>query len=111
MNNIKEIEKTYPEVGEHLYLSNQPTGNYYLDAVKTPFTVAEVTETHVVVRRCRLIFHNGCYYDSIADEIVDNPAGELVTLHFNKKVGWYESPIKYGRVAHFGEWKHYPYKD
>ena len=44
--------KFYPEVGTKLYLS-QRTGNYYVDMVKTPYTVIGVASGKVLVHAQR----------------------------------------------------------
>ena len=38
----ERIPKTYPRVGDKLYLQ-QRTGSYYVDLVKRPYTVIGVT--------------------------------------------------------------------
>ncbi len=71
--------KFYPEVGTKLYLS-QRTGNYYVDMVKTPYTVIGVSSGKVLVQECQLIFNGPRYYDTIADDIKADPNGEVLTL-------------------------------
>ena len=71
--------KFYPEVGTKLYLS-QRTGNYYVDMVKTPYTVIGVSSGKVLVQECQLVFNGPRYYDTIADDIKADPNGEVLTL-------------------------------
>lgn len=107
------MEKYFPKVGEHLYL-RQSTGNSWVDMVKDPYTVVNVTPSRVVVRECKLLFKGDRYYDTVADEIEDDPNGELKVLHWAPKKGrWQvdEYGTGYPEFAVFGEWKHQPYLD
>lgn len=105
--------KFYPEVGTKLYLS-QRTGNYYVDMVKTPYTVIGVSSGKVLVQECQLIFNGPRYYDTIADDIKADPNGEVLTLSWApKKERWQIDKYKtsYPSVAFFGAWEHQPYLD
>ena len=106
-------QKWFPKVGDHLYLS-QRTGNFYVDLVKNPYTVVEVTPQVVRIRACKLIFNGPRYYDTIADEIQDDPNGEILDLHWApKKQQWQIDKYHtgYPDIAFFGEWAHQPYLD
>ena len=107
-----KTEKFLPEVGAHLYLS-QRTGDYWVDSVKRPYTVIGVTSKEVKIQRCKLIFHGLRYYDTVADEIEADPAGEIATLHWSPSRGaWILSSCpgdRYPEIAFFGEWVHAPY--
>lgn len=105
--------KFYPEVGTKLYLS-QRTGNYYVDMVKTPYTVIGVASGKVLVQECQLIFNGPRYYDTIADDIKADPNGEVLALSWApKKERWQIDKYKtgYPSVAFFGAWEHQPYLD
>jgi hypothetical protein len=105
--------KFYPEVGTKLYLS-QRTGNYYVDMVKTPYTVIGVSSGKVLVQECQLIFNGPRYYDTIADDIKADPNGEVLTLSWApKKERWQIDKHKtgYPSIAFFGKWEYYPYID
>jgi hypothetical protein len=105
--------KFYPEVGTKLYLS-QRTGNYYVDMVKTPYTVIGVSSGKVLVQECQLIFNGPRYYDTIADDIKADPNGKVLTLSWApKKERWQIDKYKtgYPSVAFFGNWEHQPYLD
>ena len=96
--------KFYPEIGTKLYLS-QRTGNYYVDMVKTPYTVIGVSSGKVLVQECQLIFNGPRYYDTIADDIKADPNGEVLTLSWApKKERWQIDKYKtgYPSVAFFG---------
>lgn len=107
----------YPKVGDHLYL-RQYTNNMWVDSVKRPYTVIKVDYTHdiVTVQECKLIFHGPVYYDTVADEIVENPAGRTLELRFANTKKYHEKWVEKGRsladyplTAVFGYWKHEPY--
>ncbi len=104
-------EKIYPNVGDHLYLS-QHTGNMWVDEVRNPYTVIKVTPKHVTVQECKLIFNGPRYYDTLPDRIEENPEGRCYDLNWApKKKRWqidrYNSG--YPQIAHFGEWDYAPY--
>ena len=106
-------EKYYPQVGEHLYLS-QVTGHYYVDIVKRPYTVIEVNKNEVKVQSCKLIFNGVRYYDTVADDIEEDKEGEILTLHWApKKKKWQIDKYNtgYPEYAYFGKWEHFPYLD
>lgn len=107
----------YPNIGDHLYL-RQYTGNCWVDEVKRPYTVIGVSIYHdtVTIQECELVFNGPRYYDTIADEIRENPNGRIMTLRFaNAKrypEKWVEQGVPltdYPLVAVFGRWEHQPY--
>ena len=108
------MEKFYPQVGDKLYLS-QRTGSYYVDAVRKPYTVVEVTKSMVKVQECKCIFSGPRYYDTLPDSIEDDPSGKIVDLRWAPKRGvWQdasEGKNSYPEIAFFGEWDFYPYLD
>lgn len=105
--------KFYPEVGDKLYLS-QVTGNYMVDMVKTPYTVIGVNKSHVIIQACKLIFNGPRYYNTLADDIQEDPQGEILSLNWApKKKCWQIDKYKtgYPEIAYFGKWKFQPYLD
>ena len=77
-------EKTYPKVGDKLYL-RQFTGNDYVDMVKRPYTVVEVNKTTIKVQECNLIFNGPRYYDTLPDDIVEDKNGRIEELTWHPK--------------------------
>jgi len=125
------VEKTYPKVGDELYL-RQFTGRSYIDEVKRPYTVMEVSTAKVVVQSCKLIapVYHCCgnkfldrpdlegervfFYDTVAETIEPDPFGRIETLTWHAKRGMWgtEGPdSNYPEYAVFGEYKHQPYLD
>lgn len=107
------MAKTYPAVGEHLYLS-QASGGCYVTAVKDPYTVISVTKSAVYVQEAKCIFHGPVYYDTIADDFEEDPTGRILKLSWSPKYSrWQVDQYKtgYPKVAHFGSWQHFPYLD
>lgn len=104
--------KHTPTVGEHLYIYT-PCNMYYVRMVRNPYTVAEVKGNTIKIREARCIFYGARYYDTLADDIVDDPNGSILTFRWSeKKQRWQESPAgSYPRVAVFGEWDYQPYLD
>lgn len=108
-----KIEKTFPKVGDELYLQ-QRTGNYWVDMVKRPYTVIGVTNSTVIVQSAKCIFNGPQYYDTLADDIVADPNGEIVVLHWSAKKGkWQNSKdcAGYPEYAFFGKYEFQPYLD
>lgn len=124
-------EKTFPNVGDKCYL-RQFTGSYYIDAVRHPYTVIEVTPTRVVVQECKLIapvYHctgnpymdrpdlegqRVFFYDTVAEEILPDPAGQTKDLTWHPKRGLWGTPgpeSSYPQFAIIGEYDHQPYLD
>ena len=125
------MEKTFPKIGDKLYL-RQFTGSYYIDMVKRPYTVVGVTPTKVLVQECKLIapvYHctgnpaldrpdlegkRVFFYDTVAEKIEEDPDGEIEELTWHSKRGLWGTKggdEDYPQYAIFGEWIHYPYTD
>ena len=105
------IEKYYPKVGDHLYLS-QKTGNYYVDIVKRPYTVIGVSKSKITIQSAKLIFNGPQYYDTLPDDITEDTEGEILTLSWAPKKGrWQNDEYKtgYPSIAFFGRWEYFPY--
>lgn len=134
-NQVKEknnvMSKTFPKVGDHLYL-RQFTGSSYVDLVKRPYTVIDVTNKTVVVQECKLIapvYHcvgnprldcpdlegkRVFFYDTVAEKIEADPQGNIETLTWHPRKGLWGTPgpdSSYPEYAIIGEWKHFPYLD
>lgn len=126
-----EKEKTYPKVGDELYL-RQFTGRYYVDAVKRPYTVIGVSTAKVTVQECELIApiyelsgnpnldrpdlegQRVFFYDTVAETIKPDPHGriEILTWHAKRGMWGTEGPdSNYPEYAVFGSHKHFPYLD
>ena len=124
-------EKFLPNVGDKLYL-RQFTGSCYVDMVKRPYTVVEVTPTKVLVQSCKLIapVYHCCgnpyldrpdlegqrvfFYDTVAESIEEDKNGRIEELTWHPHRGMWGTPgpeSSYPEYAIFGEWKHYPYLD
>lgn len=124
-------EKTYPQVGDKLYL-RQFTGSYYVDMVKMPYTVIGVTPTKVLVQECNLIapiYHctgNPYYdrpdlegqrvffYDTVAESIEEDTNGRIKELTWHGRRGMWGTEGRdadYPQYAIFGKWEHQPYLD
>ena len=104
------MEKTYPEIGTHLYLY-QPKGGYYVTAVRDPYTVIGIDGGRVIIQAARPVFYGVRYFNTLADDIVADPNGQIVTLNYAPKDGVWKESGKYGRVAVFGDWAYFPYLD
>ena len=103
--------KFYPEVGTKLYLS-QRTGDYYVDMVKIPYTVIGTVSGKLLVQECQLIFNGPRYYDTLPDEIKEDPNGKVLALSWAPKKGcWQIDKHKtgYPSIAFFNGWKYEPY--
>ena len=77
--------KTYPKVGDHLYLSTL-SGDFYGDLVRRPYTVVEVNKGIVKVQKCQLIFNGPRYYNTMADDIKEDKNGKIDFKEFQKLV-------------------------
>ena len=107
------MDKFYPEIGTPLYLS-QKTGRYYVDIVKTPYTVIGTNHGKVQIQECKLIFTGPRYYDTLPDDIKPDPNGEILELSWApKNERWQIDKYKtgYPSIAYFGEAKYQPYLD
>lgn len=104
-------EKYYPQIGEHLYLS-QKTGNHYVDMVKRPYTVIDVSKSKITIQSAKLVFNGPQYYDTLPDDIVEDKEGEILTLSWAPKKGCWQNDIYktgYPSIAYFGKWEFFPY--
>lgn len=123
--------KVLPKVGDKLYL-RQFTGSYYVDMVKRPYTVVEVSPTKVVVQECKMtppVYHccgnpyldrpdlegqRVWFYDTVAETIEPDPFGRTKELTWHSHREMWGTPGRdqdYPEYAIFGEYKHYPYLD
>lgn len=103
--------KTYPKVGDKLYLQ-QRTGNYWVDMVKRPYTVVEVTPTNVIIQECKLVFNGPRYFDTLPDGIEADPCGVKETLYWKptKEMWGTKGRVSdYPQYAIFGNWEYQPY--
>ena len=125
--------KIYPKVGDEVYL-RQFTGRYYIDMVKRPYTVIEVSPTKVLVQSAKLIFpifhyipgvmdkyyeqfdgKRVCFYDTVAESIEPDPDGHIEELTWHSRKGMWGTR---GRDADYPEYmivgagyQHQPYLD
>ena len=109
--NQNQTEKFYPEAGTKLFLSRS-TGDSWVDMVKYPYTVVGQKAGRLLVRECKLVFNGPRYYDTVADEILDDPNGEVIALSWSRKHGRWQFDryqTGYPQIAHFGRWDHQPY--
>lgn len=107
------MSKFYPQVGDKLYLS-QRTGRTYVDMVKIPYTVIKVEKKYIYVQSCKLIFNGDVYFDTLPDDIIEDPNGEIKKLTWRpKKEMWAidEFNTGYPEFAFFGKWEYFPYLD
>ena len=123
------MEKFYPEAGTKLYLQ-QRTGDYFVDMVKTPYTVIGRKGGKLLVQSCKLIapvYHcvgdsrldrpdlegqRVFFYDTVAESIEPDPDGEVLELSWAPKRGrWQIDRYKtgYPEIANFGKYEHQPY--
>jgi len=108
-------EKFYPNVGDHLYL-RQLTGNEWVDMCRYPYTVIKVDKNRVWVQSCELVFNGPRYYDTLPDDIKEDPYGDVRELKWSnaKKLGgaWVYKNYPgdtYPSFAVFGEWDYQGY--
>lgn len=130
------MEKFYPEVGTKLYLQ-QRTGSYYVDAVKTPYTViGKGKGGKLLVQSCkytwpvfeadpkwdesekeyyaRFVGTRCMFYDTIPEKIEPDISGDIIALSWSSKKGrWQYDRFKtgYPQIAVFGEYVYFPYLD
>ena len=97
--------KTYPEVGTPLYLAN------WYCSTKDPYTVIAVESGRVIVQAARCIFYGRRYFNTLADDIVADPNGRVISLNYAPKRGEWKESGKYGRTAVFGRYAYEPYLD
>lgn len=105
-------EKGEHFIGEKLYLYT-PSNAYWAAMVRNPYTVIGVDGNNMTVQEAGLIFNGPRYYDTLPDDIVEDPNGRIVKLRWSdKKERWQESPAgSYPKVAVFGKWDYQPYLD
>ena len=108
---MENKEKTFPNVGDELYLARR-TGNRWCDMVKDPYTVIAVTKTCVTIQEAKPLFNGPRYFDSLADGIVADPNGRVLKLHWSPKRGEWQVDV-YGTgtpsYAVFGRYAYQPY--
>lgn len=122
--------KQMPKVGDRGYL-RQFTGSHYVDMVKRPVTVVEVSPNKIVVQHAKLIapvYHcvgnpyldrpdlegqRVFFYDTVAESIEPDPHGqtEELTWHGKRsKWGTKGNDSDYPEYLILGEgYKHQPY--
>lgn len=105
------MAKFYPEIGDKLYLQQMPSGNYYADIVKQPYTVILVEDKQIIVQRAKLIFDGPRYYDSYPRDIQPDPNGSKEALRWSVKNDAWITDNGYPWIAHFGEYDFVPYMD
>ena len=105
------MDKFYPEVGTKLYLWT-PCNDSWVAMIRKPYTVIGKEKRKVLIQRCKLIFNGVRYYDTLPDEIQEDPQGQVRKLSWApKKCRWQvdENRSGYPEVAVFGEWDYQPY--
>jgi hypothetical protein len=126
-------EKVFPKIGDQCYL-RQFTNSYYVDIVKRPVTVIDVTPNSVFVQYANLIapvYHctgnpymdrpdlegqRVFFYDTVAESIEPNPYGRIEELSWHSKKGLWGTKNRpdseYPQYLIVGEgYKHQPYLD
>lgn len=78
--------KHIPVKDEHLYLYT-PCSDYWVSSVRKPYTVESVNKTGTVcvVRAALPVFNGPQYYDTLPDDIVDDPNGITMKLRWSEK--------------------------
>jgi hypothetical protein len=102
-------------VGTPLYLS-QRTGDYWVDMVKKPYTVIDIKPNEIIIQEALCVFNGPRYYDTLADDIVANPYGKVVTLKKSRAKKYKDQWVyhsypgsTYPYVATFGAYDYQPY--
>ncbi len=100
------MSKHIPTVGEHLYMES-------VLGSRIPYTVEEVKGNVATIRQARCIFNGARYFNTLADDIVDDPYGTRMRVRWSeKKQIWQQTPAgSYPKVAVFGRWDYEPYYD
>ena len=128
----QKTTKTLPNIGDQLYL-RQFTGSYYIDMVKRPYTVIDVTPTKVIIQAAKLVYpvfkydpsymnhyykqFDGCrvgFYDTVAESIEPDPNGTIEELVWHPKRGLWGTAgpdSSYPEYAIIGKYEHQPYLD
>lgn len=124
------MEKTYPKVGEELFL-RKFTGRYYIDMVKRPYTVIGVRDDMITVQECKLIYpmfeydpekmsdyyekfdgKRVCFFDTVAEGAEPDRNGRIEELSWDpKREMWGSIDSNNPLYAVFGKYEHQPYID
>lgn len=125
------MERFIPEIGTPLYLQ-QRTGSYYVDQVKTPYTVIGYKSGKVIIQSCKMtppVYHcvgnphldrpdlegkRVWFYDTVAETIEPDPNGETLELNWSPKHETWQIDqyhTGYPDFAHFGKYEYFPYLD
>lgn len=106
-----EKRRYYPEVGTPLYLQSR-CGDSWVDRVKTPYTVIQVTKRNIFIQSCNLVFKGDRYYDTLPDEILPDSEGEILRLSWAPSKGVWQIDkyhTGYPEYAYFGKYEYAPY--
>lgn len=127
-------EKYIPTVGEQCYI-RQFTRSYYVDLVKTPYTVIAVSKNEIVLQAAKLIYpifkydpdtmtdyykqfdgRRVCFFDTVAESIEPDPTGKILHFSWHGRKGLWGtagmSDRDYPSYAIFGQgYQHMPYLD
>lgn len=105
------MNKVMYEIGTKLYLS-QRTGDYYVDLVKTPYTVIGYTCGKMLIQQAKCNFPSPRYFDTLPESIEEDPDGEIIQLNWAPRKGRWQIDryhTGYPELAFFGVWDYYPY--
>lgn len=130
--NLQKAQELNLKKGDQLYL-RQFTGRYYIDIVKRPYTIVDITDKGILVQSAKLVFpvfhynpermsdyykqYDGqrvAFYDTVAESIEPDPEGylELLTWHPKREMFGTKGPdTNYPEYAVFGKYEHQPYLD
>lgn len=120
--------KTFPKVGDAGYLF-QHTGDYYVDQVKRPVTVVEVSKTKIKVQHCKLIYpmfkydpdtmsdyykqfdgRRVCFYDTVAESVEPDTEGRIEELTWHPKKEFWGTSGSYPEILNTNcGYQHFPY--
>ena len=79
------MSKHIPTVGEHLYMES-------VLGSRIPYTVEDVKGNVATIRQARCIFNGARYFNTLADDIVDDPYGAHMRVRWSeKKQIWQQS--------------------
>ena len=103
-------------IGEKLSLRRGGNVGYYVGICRDPYTIIDIKPNgNLVIQECELIFNGPRYYNTLPDEIRENPNGSTKTLYLSRSKkfsGKYvDSSGDYPLVADFGYWEYIPYMD
>lgn len=105
------MEKEIQPIGTKLYLS-QRTGDYYVDLVKTPYTVVGYLKGKMLIQSAKCNFPENSYWDTLPISIEEDPDGLIIELSWApKKKRWQIDKYHtgYPEIAYFGSWEYFPY--